>query len=116
VLPAGLLNSEDAGAAVDAVVELADVLPPPSLGNIERPEVEVVVFPAPAVVVDAVDVAVVDAGVLPPSVGKLNPELPPPGALDPVFAGANMLLGASVDEAAGLLSPEPRGFAGLLAG
>jgi len=118
VLPAGLLNSEDVCALVDAGPELAGVLPPPRVENIDGPEVEVVEVPAPAaVVVVAAGVAVVAAGVPPPSVGKPNaPELPPPGVFDPVFAGANMPLEASVAEAAGLSPPELRVFAELLAG
>lgn len=117
MLPAGLLNNEDAGAAVDAGAELAGVLPPPRLENNDGPEVAVVVVPAPAVVIEAEEVAVVEAGAFPPSLGKPNPpEAKPPEAFDPVVAEANMLLGASVVEAAGWTPPELKGFAELLAG
>jgi hypothetical protein len=104
-VPVVFVKSEDAGAFVDAVAALADVLPPPRLGNVDEPDVVVVVVPAPAVVVEAADAEVLEVGIDPPSLGKLSPlELPLPAVVDPVFAGANMLFGASVVARAGLLS------------
>lgn len=117
VVPAGLLKSEDAGALVDVVAALAGVLRPLRFENIDGPEVEAVVVPALAAVVEVPDAGVAEAGVAPPSLGKLNPpELPPPAALDPVFADENLLLGASVAAGAGLLPFRLRGFAEVVAG
>ena len=116
VPPVGLLNSVDAGGPPDAGAELAGLLPPPRL-NSDVPVVEVVVAPAPAVVVGAAEAAFVDAAVAPPAVGKLNPpELPAPEAFGPVFADENMLLGASVLEAGGLSAPGVEAFVELLTG
>lgn len=109
VAPEGLLNSEDVGAPVDAAAELAGVLPPPRVGNGDGPEVAVVVAVPPAAVFEAAEVAAVEAGVFPPSLGKLKPaELPPPAALDVVFADENRPLGASEADAADLSPPKPR--------
>jgi hypothetical protein len=105
VVPVGLLKSEGAGTFVDAGVELAGVLPPPKLGNIDEPVLKVAEVPAPAVEVGAEDAAVVEEDVAPPRLGMLNPpELPPPRALDPVFADANKPFGASVAAGTVLLS------------
>lgn len=105
-------------ALVDAGVELVVLLLLPRVGKNEEPEVAVdVLVPLGAVVEAAVVGAVEEAGVFPPSLGKLKPvELPPVAALDDVGAEENRFLGASELAAAGLSPPRFRVLEGVVLG